>query len=335
MKGRTEDKYLAEKKLQEKIKLLPKTTQKYIEKYYYSLNEKSHTTKTRYINNVLRYLKYINASGDVSLSTLNQIESFDIQKYIMDIQFLNSGEELQSDGKALIYSSLNSFFTFLKRQKLVNANPFDDGIQRPKTKENEITFLEPEEWAVVKKNIMQGVGSSRAKAKQQAWMYRDLLLFQIPIITGVRITALTEISFEDIDFDNHLIRVIDKAKEKILYLDDETFGILLIWIENRKQIMKGYKENGYLFISNQRKKMSIMTAERIVEKYTYNIGKKITPHKLRSTCGTNMYRATRDIYLVADVLGHTSTATTKKYTKVGINDRVDASKLIAERMKGA
>ena len=45
-----------------------------------------------------------------------------------------------------------------------------------------------------------------------------------------------------------------------------------------------------------------------------------------------MYRATRDIYLVADVLGHTSTATTKKYTKVGVQDRRDASKLIAERM---
>ena len=98
--------------------------------------------------------------------------------------------------------------------------------------------------------------------------------------------------------------------------------------------MKGYEDKGYLFISNQRTKMTTMSAERIVEKYTYNINKHITPHKLRSTCGTNMYRATRDIYLVADVLGHSSTATTKKYTKVGLQDRKDASKLIAQRMKG-
>jgi integrase/recombinase XerC len=211
---------------------------------------------------------------------------------------------------------------------------FDDGIERPKVKENDITFLEPEEWAIVKKNIMNGVGSDRAKAKQKKWIYRDLLLFQIPIITGVRITALTEISFDDIDFKKHTINVIDKAREKTLFLDDETFELLLVWIKNRNELIQGYEDKKYLFISNQRKKMTVMSAERIVEKYTYNISKHITPHKLRSTCGTNMYRATRDIYLVADVLGHTSTATTKKYTKVGLQDRKDASKLIAQRMKG-
>lgn len=330
MKGRTADKYIAEKKLQEKIKVLPI----YMKKYYYSLNEKSHTTKTRYINNVIRYLSYLNDDANVDIATLNQIESVDIQQYIMDIQFMDNGKELQSDGKALIYSSLNSFFTFLKRQRLIDNNPFTDGIERPKTKENDITFLEPNEWAIVKNNIMTGVGSERAKAKQKNWMYRDLLLFQIPIITGVRITALTEISFDDINFDKHTIHVIDKARAKTLFLDDETFGLLLVWMEIRQSLLKGYEDPGYLFISNQRKKMTVMSAERIVEKYTYNIDKHITPHKLRSTCGTNMYRATRDIYLVADVLGHSSTATTKKYTKVGIQDRKDASKLIADRMKG-
>lgn len=328
MKGRTEDKYNTEKKIQQKISNMPD----YMKKYYYSLNEKTHMTKTRYINNVIRFLNYIDNSGHVSIEELNKIESFDIQRFIMDIQFLDNGKELQAEGKALIYSSLNSFFTFLKKQRLINYNPFSDGIERPKSKENDIVFLEPDEWAIVKKNIMQGVGSDRAKAKQRKWMYRDLLLFQIPIITGVRITALTEISFDDINFENYTISVIDKAREKTLYLDEGTFGLLLVWIENRKELIKGYTDPGYLFISNQRKKMTVTSAERIVEKYTYNINKHITPHKLRSTCGTNMYRATRDIYLVADVLGHTSTATTKKYTKVGLQDRKDASKLIAQKM---
>ena len=328
MRGRTEDKYTTEKRIQEKIKTLPN----YMSKYYYSLNEKTHMTKMRYINNVIRYLTYLNPSCNVPISTLDSIESFDIQKYIMDIQFLDDGKELQASGKSLIYSSLNSFFSFLKKQRLINNNPFSEGIERPKTKENDIIFLEPDEWAIVKNNIMTGVGSERSKAKQKKWMYRDLLLFQIPIITGVRITALTEISFDDIDFKNHTIHVIDKAREKTLFLDDGTFGLLLVWIENRKELMKEYEDTGYIFISNQRKKLTVTSAERIVEKYTYNINKHITPHKLRSTCGTNMYRATRDIYLVAEVLGHTSTATTKKYTKVGSQDRRDASKLIAQKM---
>ena len=41
--------------------------------------------------------------------------------------------------------------------------------------------------------------------------------------------------------------------------------------------------------------------------------KKITPHKLRSTYGTALYKETGDIYLVADVLGHKDVNTTKKH----------------------
>ncbi len=41
--------------------------------------------------------------------------------------------------------------------------------------------------------------------------------------------------------------------------------------------------------------------------------KKITPHKLRSTYGTALYRATKDIYVVAEVLGHKDINTTKRH----------------------
>ena len=41
--------------------------------------------------------------------------------------------------------------------------------------------------------------------------------------------------------------------------------------------------------------------------------KKITPHKLRSTYGTQLYKETGDIYLVADILGHSDVNTTRKH----------------------
>ena len=55
--------------------------------------------------------------------------------------------------------------------------------------------------------------------------------------------------------------------------------------------------------------------ENLVKKYAREIttAKKITPHKLRSTYGTTLYRETGDIYLVADVLGHKDVNTTKKH----------------------
>ena len=61
--------------------------------------------------------------------------------------------------------------------------------------------------------------------------------------------------------------------------------------------------------------MSVKSIENLVKKYAQLITplKKITPHKLRSTYGTSLYRETGDIYLVADVLGHSDVNTTKKH----------------------
>ena len=61
--------------------------------------------------------------------------------------------------------------------------------------------------------------------------------------------------------------------------------------------------------------MSVRSVENLVSKYARTVTtlKRITPHKLRSTYGTNLYRETGDIYLVADVLGHSDVNTTRKH----------------------
>ena len=61
--------------------------------------------------------------------------------------------------------------------------------------------------------------------------------------------------------------------------------------------------------------MSVRAVENLVKKYSRLISplKKITPHKLRSTYGTSLYRETQDIYVVAEVLGHKDINTTKKH----------------------
>ncbi|MCL2837002.1 MAG: tyrosine-type recombinase/integrase, partial [Defluviitaleaceae bacterium] len=60
--------------------------------------------------------------------------------------------------------------------------------------------------------------------------------------------------------------------------------------------------------------------------------KKITPHKLRSTYGTNLYRETEDIYLVADVLGHKSVETTRKhYADMADQNRRKAARAVKLR----
>ena len=82
------------------------------------------------------------------------------------------------------------------------------------------------------------------------------------------------------------------------------------------------------FIGNQKPRMSPKSIRTIVRQYTFNIDKHITPHKLRSTCATNLYDKTDDIYLVQHVLGHSSTNVTKRYTNVSENKKETAAKII-------
>ena len=71
------------------------------------------------------------------------------------------------------------------------------------------------------------------------------------------------------------------------------------------------------------KRISVRAVEILVKKYSSLVTtmKKITPHKLRSTYGTSLYRETGDIYLVADVLGHKDVNTTKKHYAAIEEDR--------------
>jgi site-specific recombinase XerD len=86
-----------------------------------------------------------------------------------------------------------------------------------------------------------------------------------------------------------------------------------------------------LFLSLQNKRIGVRAVENLVKKYSRLVTnlKNITPHKLRSTYGTNLYRETGDIYLVADVLGHKDVNTTRKhYAAIEEDRRKNAAKYV-------
>ena len=91
-----------------------------------------------------------------------------------------------------------------------------------------------------------------------------------------------------------------------------------------------------LFLSIQLKRLNVRSVENLVKKYASTVTtlKKITPHKLRSTYGTSLYRETGDIYLVADVLGHKDVNTTKKhYAAIEDSRRRSAANVVKLREK--
>ena len=124
------------------------------------------------------------------------------------------------------------------------------------------------------------------------------------------------LNVEDVDFKNDAIRVHRKGgKEAMVYFGDEVELALLDYMEEREQLAADIPEEHALFLSLRKQRIGVRAVENLVKKYAQTVTtvKHITPHKLRSTYGTSLYRETGDIYLVADVLGHTDVNTTKKH----------------------
>ena len=127
---------------------------------------------------------------------------------------------------------------------------------------------------------------------------------------------LLGLDMDDVDFKNNGIKVHRKGgADVIVYFGDEVRDALLSYWEERSIITPAEGHANALFLSLQRKRISVRSVENLVKKYSRLVTtvKNITPHKLRSTYGTTLYQETGDIYLVADVLGHKDVNTTRKH----------------------
>jgi site-specific recombinase XerD len=134
--------------------------------------------------------------------------------------------------------------------------------------------------------------------------------------TGIRVSECVGLDINDVDFNNNGIKIRRKGGyEVIVYFGEEVGDALLDYMEERKRQIPMDGHNNALFLSMQMKRLGVRSVENLVKKYSSAVTKlkNITPHKLRSTYGTNLYRETGDIYLVADVLGHKDVNTTKKH----------------------
>jgi site-specific recombinase XerD len=219
----------------------------------------------------------------------------------------------------------------MKANEYIEKSPFDNRrIERPRQKVNDVVFLTPEEVGAVEQSILERPNTDK-------WKWRDMLLFRIPVVNGLRVTALSEINVDDINFADHSITVVEKGDvRKAVYVDDQTMKYLRYWYSQRKQILESENfDTDALFISSSNQRITVRSIERLITKTTAKVvpNKHITPHKLRSTLGVNMYQATKDIYLVAEVLGHRSTEPTRRYTKVFNEDKKNAVNMMADIYK--
>jgi len=194
-----------------------------------------------------------------------------------------------------IISTLSSFYRFLSTQGVVSINPLL-GIDRPRIKQQEIKYLKHNQ-------VLRLIDSIDD--------LRDKLIVRTIYATGVRVSELCNMNIEDIDFDEHTIRIRGKGdKIRLVFVDEDTLSEILSFI--------GTRTSGPLFIGQQGKHISSRAIQHIFKHYAPS---GITPHKIRHSYASELYKRSKNLRVVQENLGHTSIKTTEIYLHTDIDER--------------
>ncbi|AGB03485.1 site-specific tyrosine recombinase/integron integrase [Methanoregula formicica] len=194
-----------------------------------------------------------------------------------------------------IISTLSSFYRFLSTQGVVSINPLL-GIDRPRIKQQEIKYLKHNQ-------VLRLIDSIDD--------LRDKLIVRTIYATGVRVSELCNMNIEDIDFDEHTIRIRGKGdKIRLVFVDEDTLAEILSFI--------GTRTSGPLFVGQQGKHISSRAIQHIFKHYAPS---GITPHKIRHSYASELYKRSKNLRVVQENLGHTSIKTTEIYLHTDIEER--------------
>lgn len=319
MTGRDEIDYKNEEWISKKLINCPKILNDYMSS---TKGNKTSWSRRNYLGYLIQFLNYLSDNNyDINnIKVYNDIKPLDINHYMdfISFRYVNGNKISNKAGiKAAKLFAVSDFFEFLFNNDIIEKNPCKK-VEVPKDKEEKnITSLTTEEIRVIQNNII-----NRGKKRGKRYNTRDLCIISLGFTTGLRVSAITEINVSDIDFDNNTITVIEKGniKRKIM-IGDKTKELLLKWINERNKLLIGHEPTDALFINKNKTRISTTSIRKMIAKESYNINKHVTPHKMRSTCATNLYEATGDIYLVQAQLGHSNIANTRRYAKIS-NEKI-------------
>ena len=213
--------------------------------------------------------------------------------------------------------SVRSFYDYLFKAQRISSN-VTELVPLPKVHEKPIIRLSRAEMEKILNQAQSGDSLSDGQKKyQKLTAHRDYAILSLFLGTGMRVSECIGINLSDVDFENNAVLVTRKGgNQVVLYYPPEVAEALAEYLEERLKIeaLPGHEQA--FFLSLQRRRITQRAVQKLVKKYAMvaaPLKPKISPHKLRSTYATNLYQETGDIYLVADVLGHTSVDTTRKH----------------------
>ena len=325
MTGRLEKEDSAKRKMEKKLSQLPDVFTAFYN--WMDARDKSYTTMDNYINHAAEFMDFY-TKGKRNNKFYATVTEDHIEKFMNHIRRKQiNGQEIEvgDDIRAAKWSSLNTFFKFLTQRKYIDSNPMLL-TERPKIKTSHtITYMTPDEIA----SVFEKIKTSARKVDKN----RDMCIVALGLGTGLRVSAIVNINIEDVDFRSNTIKVVEKGrKTKEVKFSDNIRNIMVAWIKDREIYFNG-EDEGPLFISQKKNRLSVDSVQNVVKKYTKHLPKKITPHKLRSSAAMNLHGAGVDVLTIASLLGHENVTTTQRYVEAYERDKQNATDILDSYLK--
>lgn len=323
-KQKTKDQKL---KLREMISELPQCAVDYI--YSKELTTQT-STLIAYSYDLMTFFRFLKSHNPIiapldikkiNTEHLGQIEPEDIIEYQRFLELNVDGEAHENNKKAIArkMAPLRGMYNYHHKRGNLSTNP-TLMVDLPKLKKDK-NIIRMNNYEV--QDVLKAIESGDKFATERQRKYcsrtrgRDLAILTLMLNTGIRVSECNGLDLADIDLKANTLTIVRKGGgQDVLYFGDAVHEALSDYIIGEREYINpvdGHEKA--LFFSLQGKRISVDAVENLVKKYARLAvpNKKITPHKLRSTYGTALYRETGDIRLVADVLGHENVNTTIDY----------------------
>ncbi|HLG19546.1 MAG TPA: site-specific tyrosine recombinase XerD [Bdellovibrionota bacterium] len=203
-------------------------------------------------------------------------------------------------------SAIRSFYRFLQQENLVPSTPAED-LRLPRLGRPLPKVLSADQI----RRILEAPDLTKPRG------LRDRALLELFYASGLRVSELTAITYENFQLEMGLVRVLGKgSRERIVPVGDEARHWIERYLQEGRNRMDRGKLQKWLFLSNRGRRMTRQTVWHLLRKYARQVGvtAKLSPHTLRHSFATHLLEGGADLRSVQQMLGHASLSTTQIYT---------------------